>query len=72
MAWKNTMAVFQTFDAPPRSGSAIFVNKGCTENNRHALTKIDTVNTVIVNFAGYCADFFPDSEVISKGYERGV
>ena len=32
MAWKNTMAVFQTFEAPPNKGKMSFVNIGWTEN----------------------------------------
>ena len=49
MAWKNTIAVFQTSGAPPSSGSTILVNSGWIQNSSAA-----PANTVAVNNAA-CA-----------------
>lgn len=43
IAWKNTIAVFQTFEAPPNKGRINFVNIGCTENKSVAERKIVAV-----------------------------
>jgi hypothetical protein len=37
------MATDHTAGEPPRRGSTIFVNNGCTENSNSALTKIAAV-----------------------------
>ena len=43
MAWKNTIAVFQTFEAPPNKGKMSFVNIGWTENSSVADKKMVVV-----------------------------
>jgi len=40
------MAVFQTFEDPPKSGRTSFENMGCTEKRRVALRKIEIVKTI--------------------------
>src|ERR1700686_5413124 len=47
MPWKNTMATDHTDGEPPNRGNTIFVNMGCTANNRAALRKIAAVKTGI-------------------------
>src|SRR4051794_4536139 len=39
-AWKNTMATDHTEGEPPKRGSTILVNIGCTANSRAAERKI--------------------------------